>query len=117
MEQRKAKRVHLFQRVQVNDGEQKLETFCLDISLRGILLVLPENVEWGEGQSLKVDLTTEDGGHIHMETTLVHLDEDFVGCDCEAMSPDSEATLRRVLETNLIVPSQMNRGLDELSAH
>ena len=42
MEQRKAKRVHLFQRVQVNDGEQKLETFCLDISLRGILLVLPE---------------------------------------------------------------------------
>lgn len=114
MDKRKAARVHLFQRVQVDDGLQQLETFCLDISMRGILLVLPENVSWGEGQSLVVNMITEQGGIVNMDVTLVHIDDDVVGCSCEAMDAESEITLRKILESGLVVPTQINRELAEL---
>ena len=114
MEQRQAKRVHLFQRVQVDDGNQKLETFCLDISMRGILLVIPENVTWQLEQSLKISLTLETGGIIVMDCSLVHIDDDVVGCACDSMDFESQETLRVVLESSLEVPSQVNRELAEL---
>jgi len=114
MEQRQAKRVHLFQRVQVDDGEQQLETFCLDISMRGMLLVIPENVSWQLEQSVKITLTLEDGGVIEMDCSLVHFDEDVVGCACDSMDLESQETLRGVLESSLEVPSQVNRELAEL---
>lgn len=115
MEQRQAKRVHLFQRVQVNDGTQTLETFCLDISMRGILLVLPENVSWRLEQILKITLSLADGGTIEMECSLVHIDDDVVGCASDSLDLESQAVLRNVLEMNLEVPSQVNRELSELS--
>lgn len=114
MEQRQAKRVHLFQRAQVDDGTQKLETFCLDISMRGILLVIPEHVSWQLEQSLKVTLTLESGAVINMDASLVHIDDDVVGCACDSMDIESQEALRGVLESNLEVPSQVNRELAEL---
>ncbi|MDF1764173.1 MAG: PilZ domain-containing protein [Oleibacter sp.] len=121
-EQRQAKRVHLFKRVQVQDNEQSLETFCLDISMRGILLVLPENVQWQLEQALTVTLTLDDaptdsGNHsdtIVMKVSLVHIDDDVVGCACDAMDIEGQEALRHVLETSLEVPSQMNRELADL---
>jgi len=116
MEQRQAKRVHLFQRVQVDDGAQNLETFCLDISMRGILLVIPENVSWQLEQALKVTLTLEDGGTIVMDCSLVHIDDDVVGCACDSMDFESQEVLRGILQTSLEVPSKVNRELAELIA-
>jgi c-di-GMP-binding flagellar brake protein YcgR len=116
MDQRQAKRVHLFQRVQVNDGKQTLETFCLDISMRGILLVLPENVDWRLEQTLNITLVLEDESTISMECSLVHIDDDVVGCASDSLDLESQATLRYVLETSLEVPSQVNRELSELIA-
>ena len=116
MEQRQAKRVHLFQRVQVDDGAKNLETFCLDISMRGILLVIPENVSWQLEQSLKVTLTLEDGGVITMDCSLVHIDDDVVGCACDSMDFESQEVLRGILQTSLEVPSKVNRELAELIA-
>lgn len=114
MDKRRTERVHLFQRVQVDDGTQSLETFCLDISMRGILLVLPENVEWEEGLVLAISLVSENGGTINMKATLVHIDDDVVGCACESMDEETENTLRQVLESGLVVPTQINRELAEL---
>ncbi|WP_300427099.1 PilZ domain-containing protein [uncultured Thalassolituus sp.] len=114
MEQRQAKRVHLFQRVQVDDGTNVLETFCLDISMRGILLVLPERVNWHLEQALKITLTTEAGEVLMMNCSLVHVDDDVVGCACDSMDLESQQVLRGILETSLEVPSQINRELSEL---
>lgn len=114
MEQRQAKRVHLFQRVQVDDGAQVQETFCLDISMRGILLVRPERVNWQLEQSLRVTLTLENGDILLMDCSLVHIDDEVVGCACDSMDLESQAVLRGILETSLEVPSQVNRELAEL---
>ena len=79
MEQRQFKRVHFFQRVQVESEGKILETYCLDVSLRGILLVLPEHVTWRLEQPLKVTLGLADGENIIiMNCFLVHLDDDVV---------------------------------------
>ncbi|MEC8444310.1 MAG: PilZ domain-containing protein [Pseudomonadota bacterium] len=115
MEQRQAKRVHLFQRVQVNDGREPLETFCLDISMRGILLVLPENVDWALEQALTVTLTPEGSDDtITMHSSLVHIDDDVVGCACDSMDLESQEALRNVLQQGLEVPSKVHRELSEL---
>lgn len=113
MDQRQAKRVHLFQRVQVNDGKQTLETYCLDISMKGILLVLPENVDWHLEQTLNITLGLADGSGIEMACSLVHIDDDVVGCASDSLDLESQAALRNVLESGLEVPSQVNRELSE----
>tara|TARA_B100001059_G_scaffold37430_1_gene30306 strand:+ start:249 stop:608 length:360 start_codon:yes stop_codon:yes gene_type:complete len=114
MEQRQFKRVHFFQRVQVESEGKILETYCLDVSLRGILLVLPEHVTWRLEQPLKVTLGLADGENIIMNCFLVHLDEDVVGCACDSMDIDNLTALRRLLEENLEIPSHANRELSEL---
>ena len=89
MEQRQFKRVHFFQRVQVESEGKVLETFCLDVSLRGILLVLPEHVNWRLEQPLTVTLGIANGENIIMSCFLVHLDDDVVGCACDSMDIDT----------------------------
>jgi len=84
--------------------------------MRGILLVIPENVSWQLEQSLKVTLTLEDGGVITMDSSLVHIDDDVVGCACDSMDFESQEVLRGILETSLEVPSKVNRELAELIA-
>ena len=114
MEQRQFKRVHFFQRVQVTTHEQRLETHCLDISLRGILLVRPEGVNWHLEQHVRVSLVLSEDETIQMECSLVHIDDDVVGFASDSMDLDSMTTLRRLLEYNLEYPAEMNRELGEL---
>jgi len=114
MNQRQFQRVHFFQRVRVNDGVQTLDTHCLDISLRGILLVLPEAVSWSLEQRVEVVLQLSPQENIVMECSVVHLDDDVVGCACDSFDLDSLTALRRLLEYNLQNPDQVNRELGEL---
>ena len=114
MDQRKFKRVHFLQRVQVETEGKVLETHCLDISLRGVLLVRPENVNWRLEQQLRVLLQLSETESIEMRCSLVHIDEDVVGCACDSMDLDSMTTLRRLLELNMHEPEGIHRELAEL---
>lgn len=114
MDQRQFRRVHFLGRVQVETEGQVMETHCLDISLRGVLLVRPENVNWKLEQQLKVTLQLSDNESIEMRCSLVHIDDDVVGCACDSMDLDSMTTLRRLLELNMADPSAVNRELAEL---
>lgn len=114
MEQRQFKRVHFLQRVLVETEGQQYETHCLDISLRGILLVRPEQVNWRLEQRLNVTLTLSPLEMIEMQCSLVHIDDDLVGCACDSMDIDSLTLLRRLLELNLSEPQQVHRELAEL---
>jgi hypothetical protein len=49
-----------------------------------------------------------------MNCSLVHIDDDVVGCACDSMDLESQQVLRGILETSLEVPSQINRELSEL---
>lgn len=114
MEQRQFHRVHFFQRVQVKTNDRVYETHCLDVSMRGLLLVRPENVDWKLEQGLHVTLTLSEDQVIEMDCSLVHIDEDFVGCVCDSLDLDSMIVLRRLLEMNLVDPKAINRELAEL---
>lgn len=113
-EQRQFQRVHFFQRVQVSDNLHTQETHCLDISLRGILLVVPENTQWSLEQQVKVVLQLTEDESITMMCSVTHIDDDVVGCACDSMDLDSLTTLRRLLEYNLQDPAEVNRELGEL---
>lgn len=114
MEQRRFKRVGFLQKVEVKVGEQYYETHCMDISLRGILLVRPAQAEWQTGQTLDVRITLTPEEMIDMHCTLMHLDEDVAGCKCDSLDIDSLTSLRRLLELNLANPQEVNRELADL---
>ncbi|MAY15440.1 MULTISPECIES: PilZ domain-containing protein [Oceanospirillaceae] len=114
MDSRQFKRVHFLQRVQVETDGERLETHCLDISLRGVLLVRPENVNWRLEQQLVVTLVLSPQETIEMRCSLVHIDDDVVGCACDSMDLDSMTALRRLLELNLADPQAVHRELAEL---
>ena len=114
MDKRHFKRLHFLRRVKVETGGQSYETHCMDISLRGVLLVRPENVNWKLEQQLTVTLELSDEEYIAMNCSLVHIDEDVVGCACDSMDLDSMTSLRRLLELNMLDPSSVDRELAEL---
>lgn len=114
MEQRQFKRVHFLQSVEVKVDGQIYNTHCLDISLRGMLLVRPDGTNWQQGQQLQVTLNLSDEESICMECKLVHLDVDLMGVLCLQTDIDSLTSLRRLLEFNLANPQEINRELAEL---
>ncbi len=114
MEHRRFKRVSFLQKVEVDIAGQYYETHCIDISLRGILLVLPANAQWQTGQELNVRITLTPEETIDMQCILMHLDADVAGCKCDSLDIDSLTTLRRLLELNLANPQEVNRELADL---
>jgi len=114
IDKRHFKRVHFLRRVKVETAGSHYETHCMDISLRGVLLVRPEDVNWKLEQQLKVTLELSDDESITMNCSLVHIDEDVVGCACDSMDLDSMTNLRRLLELNMLDPASVDRELAEL---
>ena len=114
MNQRQSKRVHFFQRVDIESHQQQYESFCLDISMRGVLLVIPENVSWQIGDKLKVIFRLAHHSPLVMICSVVHCDEDVVGCACDMMDAAAMAVLRDILEHNLEVPSKLDRDVTQL---
>lgn len=114
MEQRQFKRVHFLQGVEVEAQGQIIKSHCLDISMRGMLLVLPDQSQWQKGQDIKVTLQLSPEEAISMECTIVHLDKDVAGCVSNKTDIDSLTSLRRLLELNLANPQEVNRELAEL---
>lgn len=114
MEQRRFKRISFLQKVEVKLAEQYYETHCIDISLSGILLVVPTDAQWQTGQELDVRVTLAPEKIIDMHCTLMHLDEDVAGCQCDSLDIDSLTSLRRLLELNLANPQEVHRELTDL---
>lgn len=114
MEQRRFKRVSFLQQVDVNIATHSYETQCMDISLRGVLLLRPANATWQIGQELDVRITLAPEEIIDMHCTLMHLDTEVAGCECSSIDIDSLTTLRRLLELNLANPQEVNRELADL---
>ncbi|MGB1092944.1 MAG: PilZ domain-containing protein [Oceanobacter sp.] len=114
LNQRRFTRVPFLHRAQVEIQNQILDVQCMDLSLRGVLLVLPEESNWRLEQPIRVTLTLGGDEKIVMDCSVAHIDEDVVGCACDSMSLESLTVLRRVLELNLPDPDRVHRELAEL---
>ncbi len=90
------------------------EARCIDISMRGMLLEVPELFPLEIGTPYEVHLILSEDVIIEMPCTLVHIEEHRAGFRAEMMSIDSLTNLRRLLELNLADNAEVERELGAL---
>ncbi|MEW6990000.1 PilZ domain-containing protein [Colwelliaceae bacterium 6441] len=87
-----------------------------DISLNGALVTSPEDAEHLKNKlgTLTFQLAGSDT-QMTMHVAIVHIEEDEMGLQCNAIDIDSVTHLRRLVELNLGDESQLNKELSQLS--
>jgi hypothetical protein len=119
-EHRRFRRISFVDAVQIVsddiDGSESSswEAECIDISMMGLLLEVPEGFPKIIGTPFEAQLTLSEDVMIEMPCTLVHVEGSHAGFRCEMMSIDSMTNLRRLLELNLVDRSEAERELSEL---
>lgn len=88
----------------------------LDISLNGALVSAPPNAinilnKLGE---LNFNLAGDEA-QVSMHIAVVHVENEEIGLQCNAIDIDSVTHLRRLVELNLGDESQLNKELSQLS--
>jgi hypothetical protein len=94
--------------------EQSWQAKCLDVSMRGMLLEVPEQFSCGVGAPYELHLMLSEDVIIEMPCTLVHIEGQKAGFRAETMSLDSMTNLRRLLELNFSDNDEVERELTEL---
>ncbi len=87
---------------------------CIDISMQGMLLEVPDNFPSEIGMPFEVELILSEDVMIAMPCTLVHVEGRQVGFRAEMMALESLTNLRRLLELNLADSSEVERELSAL---
>lgn len=119
-EHRRFKRIDFVDAVQVIsddvDGAESSswETQCIDISMCGMLLEIPESFPTDIGTPFEVQLMLSEDIMIEMPCTLVHVEDKHAGFRAERMDIESLSNLRRLLELNLADNSLVERELSSL---
>jgi hypothetical protein len=94
--------------------EHNWQAQCLDVSMRGMLLEVPEQFSCDVGTPCELHLMLSEDVIIEMPCTLVHIEGRKAGFRAETMSLDSMTNLRRLLELNLADNDEVERELGEL---
>lgn len=119
-EQRRFRRVDFVDAVLVvsddveGNHEASWEAQCIDISMRGMLLEVPDKFPLEVGMPFEVQLILSEDVMIEMPCTLVHIEGHQAGFRAEMMSLDSLTNLRRLLELNLADNTEIERELGAL---
>lgn len=119
-ENRRFRRVNFVEAVQVESDdiegvdEVSWQAQCLDISMLGMLLDVPDNFPLVVGTPFEVRLVLSEDVSIEMPCTLVHVNGKHAGFKAEMMSIESMTSLRRLLELNLADTAEIDRELGEL---
>ncbi len=116
-EQRRFRRIPFEAKAFISHAKDRWEAQLLDISLKGALLTLPADWQGAVGQRLDLELIIENGALIlHMQTEVVHIEQDHLGLRCLHIDLDSMAHLRRLVELNLGDADQLNREFHALGS-
>ena len=89
----------------------------IDISLKGALATFPESctLNIGDPCEVTIDMGCEHDP-IQYDATVKHINGNVIGLYCEKISPESAATLRRIIELNLGDEKLLHRELDAMVA-
>ncbi|NOX77077.1 MAG: PilZ domain-containing protein [Gammaproteobacteria bacterium] len=88
----------------------------VDISLKGLLIDIPNNWTPKIQERFLVELLMEnEEAAIRMEVSVAHVDDKHAGLRCEHIDLDSISHLRRLVELNLGDADILDRELAELS--
>ncbi|PHS25577.1 MAG: pilus assembly protein PilZ [Methylophaga sp.] len=96
-------------------GDLHLNCDVIDISLKGILIKLPNEWKGEMHEKYKIDLLLENAELvINMYASVAHLDKQAVGFLCEHIDLDSISHLKRLVELNLGDEALLHRELSAL---
>ncbi len=92
------------------------QSYLIDISLKGLLIDLPEGWHGNIGDEYKVAvILKEDEVAINMTASIVHIQHNRIGFRCEHIDTNSITHLRRLMELNLGDAELVNRELSMLN--
>ncbi|MDO6444435.1 PilZ domain-containing protein [Colwellia sp. 1_MG-2023] len=102
---------------QLEVEEQTYTVNIHDISLNGALVTAPKNAEQIKNKLGLLTFQLADSEMpVAMHVAIVHVKQDEIGLQCNAIDIDSVTHLRRLVELNLGDDSQLNKELSQLTS-
>jgi hypothetical protein len=96
-------------------GDLHLNCDVIDVSLKGILIKIPNDWRGKMHEKFKVDLLLDNAELvINMYAAVAHIDKESVGFLCEHIDLDSISHLKRLIELNLGDEELLHRELSAL---
>lgn len=113
-ERRNYSRVPFQAEVVMQSGNEEWSCNLLDISLKGMLVEPPENLDVDTDQPCAVALFLGDEASIHARVNITRSINGSWGLEWQHIDIDSLKHLRRLLELNLKDPALLDRELSDL---
>lgn len=113
-EKRHFSRVPFISSVHILFDEKDVECGLLDISLKGLLIELPENFTINKNTLYSLTLVLSEKVIISMQAKLIHSEANHYGLEWVDIDIDSLTILRRLLELNSIEADEIHREIGEL---
>jgi hypothetical protein len=114
IERRKNSRVTFRAEVVMQSGNQEWSCNLLDISLKGMLVEPPEDLDIDISKPCAVALFLGDDAAIHARVHITRSKDDSWGLEWVNIDVESLRHLRRLLELNLNDPALIERELADL---
>jgi hypothetical protein len=89
----------------------------LDISLKGVLVEMPDDWNADTGESFELEITLAPDVVIDMQAIVAHSENHHVGFRCEHIDLESITHLRRIVELNTGNEDLLHRELSALRSH
>jgi hypothetical protein len=113
-ERRNYSRVPFQAEILMQSGDEEWSCNLLDISLKGMLVEPPENLDVDTSNPCAVALFLGEDASIHARVKITHIVDGHWGLQWKHIDINSLKHLRRLLELNLNDPSLLGRELSEL---
>ena len=114
-ERRNNQRIPYQAEIIMQSGNEEWSCNLLDISLKGMLVEPPENLEIDTDKPCALALFLGEDAAIHARVNITHITrEGYWGLQWQHIDVDSLTHLRRLLELNMIDPALLTRELAEL---
>ncbi|MCW9015295.1 MAG: PilZ domain-containing protein [Gammaproteobacteria bacterium] len=113
-ERRHYQRIPFIAEVLMEQEEQHWSCRLLDISLKGMLVEPPADVNADTGKTYSIELVLGEDAAIKMQAKISHAEDAHWGLEWENIDLEGLTHLRRLLELNMDNPEEMHRELAEL---
>ena len=94
--------------------DQSWTCVLLDISLKGLLIEPPSDIEPVAGDTYGIELVLSEDATIRMDATIRYSNPEHWGLQWENIDLEGLTHLRRLLELNIDDPDKMHRELADL---
>jgi len=113
-ERRQYQRIPFIADVLLRHNDQQWSCGLEDVSLKGVLIVVPQGIEPAEGDVYGIELVLGEGVTINMQAIISHITDKHWGMQWVNIELEGLTHLRRLLELNMDDPEEMHREMTEL---